>query len=603
MHFLTPQALWLLLLPAIPVILYLLPLPRRRKTIASTLVWQWVLKLQGMSARRSIVRLLLAILVNVLIAVLIIAALGRVVFAPRGETPEGAIVVLVLDNSASMQAPEGGTTRFDLAKKRAAERVEGLASGTTVAVVTTAPEPELLVRPTDDLTAVREALRSVVAAKPGVTLDWIETAFGGDRRLAVHVFTDDGRVPVARTRFTAKWHLFGVSVPNTGIVAFGARRVDVPEPALLVRARIGNFSDTSRSIQLVLKADGTDLEPKPVELPPDSVTSAAWILTQTDATLLELELTPHDNFSLDDRAAAVLDPLVRKRVLLVAEKPPSHLLSALRADSTVRTFITKPASYRAGLKRDLTVFVGEPPNEMGPENALLVYAATDATRAKETGVSSVSLAPGHPVLRDITWRPGLVRHVVETRSPENMKPIVTSGERALVLAGADANRRTVALAFDPETQPIARTRTFPMLIRNITEYLAPRTSAAHSRAWHPGEIALIPVPATVRSAQLIRPDNTQVQAMIEDTAAVVAFTRVGVYRLDYRPVVAATARLLPVNLSDAAESDLRIKADEKTAAAEADAGWSPAFVWLMMIITATVLLALEAVLYHRRILE
>ena len=56
MHFLRPDAAWLLGLLAIPVILYLLPLPRLRRRIASTLIWQRVLSLPGITAGRRLWR-------------------------------------------------------------------------------------------------------------------------------------------------------------------------------------------------------------------------------------------------------------------------------------------------------------------------------------------------------------------------------------------------------------------------------------------------------------------------------------------------------------------------------------------------------------------
>ncbi|KPL01775.1 MAG: hypothetical protein AMK75_03945 [Planctomycetes bacterium SM23_65] len=580
MHFLKPQASWLLLLLVIPVVLYLLPLPRHRRLLPSILLWLRVAQRQGLTARRNILRLVGSIVTSVLVLVLIIGAYGRLVIGrpPRGT--ETGLVVVVLDTSASMQATEGAASRFERARGHAGILVEGLRPRTRAALVTTAPAPRLRVRPTTEAAALTEALRQLAASDaPGsvaAALAWIEKAFAGEE-VRVHVFTD-GACETPESKLTVTWHLFGGDLGNAGIVAFGVRRIEVPEPSVFVHARIGNFSDTPRSVELVLSRDAAPLEPKPVELPAESVTSLSWRLPKVDAGLLKLVMRPGDGFSLDDSAAAVLAPLTRKRVILVAEKPPIHLLAALRANSSVQTFMTKPENYRPGLGSALTVFVNTLPAQMGRESVLLVNPPSSGPLVKLAGatapVGAVTHDPMSPLLRHVTWRTGFVRKISSAETPTWAEAALTSPAGPLLLAGMYEGRRAVVLSFDPETEPLARTRTFPILVSNIIDYLVPqRTDASLVRAAHGA-----PVGSTAagppRQAEGRQGGRT---TRIREPASV-------------------------VNLCDADESDLRprLKVDRSASAA---GGMPPAFLWTCMIVAAVVLLAVEAILYHRRILE
>jgi len=574
MHFLRPQAAWLLLSLVIPVVLYLLPLPRRRLSLASILVWRRVAERQGLTGRRNLVRVIGSILLSVAVLLLIVGAFGRLIIGGGAGAAGTGRVVVVLDTSAGMQVVEGATSRFERARGHASAFVEELPAGTTTVLVTTADGPRLVVRPTDDPVTVSEALRRLgVSDAPGAmtdTLAWVERAFGrADTR--VHVFTD-GAFETPETKLDVTWHRFGGTVANVGIVGFGVRRVEVPERRLLVHARIGNFSTDARPVVLVLRRDGTPLDPKTVDLAAETVTAAAWTLPEAASASFDLEMTPGDRFSLDDRASAVLEPAQRRRAILVADEPPVHLLAALRADASVQTFITTPADYRAGLAGEVTLFTKTLPADLGPESVLLVNPTASTPLVTLTGAAArtgaVTWDVGHPLLADVAWRPGLVRTAVGVATPAWAETVVEGPEGPLVLAGEHEGRRVVVLTFDPETQPLVRTRTFPILVRNIVDYLAPLRD----------------------NASVVRPPR----------GAPVGLTTAGPQggRTTLVPEPASAA-----NLCDAGESDLRPRLTVDQSAGETAGGMPPAYLWTVMIIAAAALLALEAVLYHRRVLE
>ena len=542
MVFLRSEGLWLFGLVLVPLILYLFPLPRRRVALASTLVWQKAIRGGLVATRRRLWRVLGAIVLSALILALVISAFSRLVIGPGGG--EG-LLVIVMDNSASMQACDGGASRFERSRRAAMSLVEGSSEREGLALVTTAPSPRLAVRPTrsgsDVMCALRDMSCAAEAGSVSAGLDYVREAFHGAR---THVFTDGaGDVPAkadADPRVT--WHVFGGGAANAGIVGFGARRVESPRPGIRVQARIANASGVKALRELALAQDGVPFERRRLSIPADSVAAVTWLLPDRESSLVDLTLEPRDAFALDDHASAKVEPVGRRRVLLVSEKPPVHLLSALRADSTVRAFVVAPGSYRPGIASDLTIFTGSPPEALGPEAVLLVNPRSSSAFARpspaEAVVDNVTFDASSAVVAGVAWRPGLVKSAARLETPAWADAVLSGATGPLIYAGTLDGRRAAVMGFDPETQPIARAPALPILVHNLVAHLVP---------------------------------------------------------------VKGDARPEAEGLLNAGESDLRARLD-----APAPGGLfaiAPAALWTLLIVIAIALLVIEAFLYHRQSIE
>ena len=555
MRFLRPEAAWLLSVLAVPIILYLLPLPRRRKTVPSTQLWRLVVGQKGLTARHRFWRVLASILLASTILILVIGAYGRWLPDSPRQIDSDAIVVIVLDNSASMQTTRLGLSRFDRALSRATTIAESVPTGARLALVTTAPSPGLPVRVTEHPEAVVDRLRNMRASEFSGSVDralwWLKDALA-DEKLTVHVLTDGAEEQHDADGLTGTdvtWHRFGTVTANAGIVAFGARRVEVPTSAVIVCARLGNYSNVAGTVDLTLSVNSASLKPRSVKIPPDSETTVSWVLPALSKARLELEMTPHDSFTLDDRAGAVIQPVEQKRVILVAEKPPVHLLSALRADSRLKVFLLTPEKYRRDIGADITIFVDKVPMAIGSGNVMLVNPSGSNVLVE---VSGGQTSPGelevdalHPILANLSLRPGLIRSASTVKTPAWAEAVITGAGGPLVLCGRQDDRRAVVLTFDPENQPISRTRVLPVLIRNIISYLAP-----------------------------VDPS----------------------FGLD-------DDRAPSAGLLSAAESSLSPKGEELSGTALTSPWQTPAFLWTMMIVFAILFLVVEGWLYHRRFVE
>ena len=137
MQFLNPAILLGLAAAAVPLVLHFLS--RRRVTEIEFAPLRFLLATQERQMRRMSLRRLLLLLLRMAIVVLVVLAVARPML--RAGLPgisaggEGASVVLLIDDSASMQAELTGGRVFDLARDEAAEIVSALDSSDEMAVL------------------------------------------------------------------------------------------------------------------------------------------------------------------------------------------------------------------------------------------------------------------------------------------------------------------------------------------------------------------------------------------------------------------------------------------------------------------------------------
>src|SRR5574337_1035307 len=164
MGFLDPIALSFSALLGALVLLYLLERWRRRIVVPSLLLWDMVPE-DRLRARRF--RPDLLFLLQLLLLSALIVGLARPYLRNSAAGPPPARRILVLDTSASMQAREGHSTRFEQARDEALRVLGDLRSEDEVMVLGTGKPPTVLAAFTRDHATVAQALRTVQPADTG----------------------------------------------------------------------------------------------------------------------------------------------------------------------------------------------------------------------------------------------------------------------------------------------------------------------------------------------------------------------------------------------------------------------------------------------------
>lgn len=330
------------------VLLYMLKLRRRPVRVSSTLLWRSAVDDLQANVPLRWLRASWLLLMHLLILGLLVVAFGRPALS-MGESGSARVVIL-LDRSASMSATDGtgGATRWSAAQDRCVELIDRAigAGGTSVALVTFAAEPSVVVGFTSSAADLRDAVRATTPtdqpANLAAAFRAIETMTAADgeenagqRPVVVQLVTDGsmeisgdlaiGGAQVELVLVTrARGDLPAGSGPdNLGIVAMAARR-DYDDPSL-TRVLVGvvNASETPRDIAVGLSLDGRVVERRALRVPgrgrvgSSDTASVTFDLHAPSGGVVTARLDRADVLEADNTASLVLAAATRPRIVLV----------------------------------------------------------------------------------------------------------------------------------------------------------------------------------------------------------------------------------------------------------------------------------------------
>jgi hypothetical protein len=303
------------------VALYFLKLRRRQVSVPSTLLWQKAI--QDMQVNTPFQRLrnnLLLWLQLLILLALLVALAGPRLWA---SSEPGQRVVVVIDRSASMQAPAqpGGPTRLAKAKDAAERVIDNLGSGEGAAeamVVSYASRPKVEAGFTSDPARLRQALDDIEPtdqlSRLGPALKLIEpharqASSTNQNKLTVHVISD-GRVHREKGALPG---LSGASLNfvqvakarqpnNIAVVAMSARRSFETPERVQVFARVANFGDKAVRTNLTLRVGGQTARVEPITVPAGGMRSSE--AASAMATAFGNSATGNDGNSASDGGGA-----------------------------------------------------------------------------------------------------------------------------------------------------------------------------------------------------------------------------------------------------------------------------------------------------------
>ena len=314
MTWLTPLAGILVAGIAVPLLvaLYFLKLRRQPRPIASTLLWKR--SLEDLRANAPFQRLRMNILL--LLQLLVLALLALALAQPQVDTglKRGGKTVLLIDNSASMNATdlaeegaeegadegaEGGQTRLELAKQVAIAQVEklfagGLFSGGTgeVMVIAFAERADVRcpfsnsrnqvveairgIQPTDGRTRIGEALQLARAYTNSINPDAVPLE--GIEPAALVIFSD-GRIEDIDTQAKKAGESIiynrvgSKDAQNLAVVRIAAERSPDDPDRIQVFASIANatLTEARADVQLSVDENARAITPEPIVIPPARV--------------------------------------------------------------------------------------------------------------------------------------------------------------------------------------------------------------------------------------------------------------------------------------------------------------------------------------------
>ena len=336
---------------AIPILIHLLLRRRRLRLRFSTL--QFFVKQDEKAGRRRKLLNCLLLATRLLLLALVVTAFARP-YLPDSPSSGGARkkhqVVFVLDRSASMQAADGGATRWSRAREILRKTVDEMGLDDRVALVDCAPHAATLspLVPPPKLKPQIEALEPGFGA--GDLGDGLQSAVKMlsakdlPGRLSIYIISDLQRQSCQKIDSVSipqniELKVFAVGETNTANVAISDLTLETGNAPL--QATVANFSgQEAAETSLDLVVDGHVTATVPVVLAAHATTNVTGSLPtlQPGWHQIQARLPSHDPFALDDVRYQVIQAPPPLKVLCVETRQTKHvfeedsffLLSALQ---------------------------------------------------------------------------------------------------------------------------------------------------------------------------------------------------------------------------------------------------------------------------------
>ena len=497
MGLLNPGALVYASLFAVLVLLYLWDRIRRRVDVPSLLLWRLASD-DAVQARRFRPDWLFVL--QALLLAALIAGLARPYFADGRPVAVARRHIFVLDTSASMQAREGKTTRFESARDALRGRLAGLAADDEAMLITAASRPEIVADFTRDHAALARRLDEIAPRDTGTALDLALALASGARERTdaltdTEVFTDlppsqlpaRWREEVARGDVTVRQ--FGETDDNlaiTGLQIFQSRFQD--PRAARAYVVVQNFSHreghgglTVRLNDEIVLQTGFSIGPRDARsfLVP-SFPGAGRVVAQLDAD---------DALAADNTAMGWVRPLPTTRLLVVsaATSLVDELATVARATAGLQIKTLTPEAYASGAPTDADVVifhrvVPDPPPAAAalyidppPKNGLFAIAGD------VRGVEVLDWNDRHEAVGDLRPLSTLPIQRARVILPADWhEPLLWSRtaerEFPLALAGELNKHRLACIAFDLEAEHLLNSDnvSFLLFFLNVLSWLAPQ---------------------------------------------------------------------------------------------------------------------------------
>ncbi len=457
----------LLGLLALPAILILHLYYRRFPPLLIGGLHLWGVQSQVREAGRRRERL--PITASLLLELLAAAVLSLVLAQPRwDESRRVEHLVIVLDNSASMQAHPPGKKSFrDEAVEEITKRFQSLSAGSVATLVVTGRRPELLAGPAVPLSKASAALDGW---HPGAVAHDFEPAWD----LAAQLAQDDGRILFVTNRLPAKQSptpkamevvSLGQPLENTAITA--ARwNFDPKSNKGRVFLRVANFGKKPADVQVRGRHGDQQLFQKTLSL---NAGADAALESDVRGGLAEIAVetsSPADGLDIDNRVT-LIEPKVRTVTIGLA-LPADH--AALRP---VRRALTGIAETQFGSPAAAQLVIGAA-NTLPPSKAGLTWLglgpidSSEAARKKAKDIiGPYLLEKRHPLLDGIVLG-GVVFGGVQPVSLE-ATPLVSAGQQLLLCRLSGTQTAAYLLNLDFARSNLAESPDWPILVKNLVE--------------------------------------------------------------------------------------------------------------------------------------
>jgi hypothetical protein len=322
MSLVNPAALLLLGLAVPVIVFYILKIRLRRFPVSTLLFWQQIFEEKKPRSLWQRLRHLLSLLLQLLFLAFLVLAVADPIF--RWQQAQSRRVVVVIDNSSSMNANDVAPSRLEAAKVLGRRLIEGLRLGDELAIVAAGTSPRVVSGPTDHERTLRAAIDSIGSSDgPTRIAEAVALArrlLSGSEKMHRVVVLSDGAFPGAAElarQENVEWITIGGKTGNVGITRFQARRSLLDPIGYEILVEVSNASDQPASFRLELDLGDDPIDVVPLSLSPGERSVQVFEKTSDEGGRLRASIDRADALLADNTAWAILPRRARQKVTLV----------------------------------------------------------------------------------------------------------------------------------------------------------------------------------------------------------------------------------------------------------------------------------------------
>jgi hypothetical protein len=613
MSFLTSAAFWLYLI-AIPIIaLYILKLRRRRELVSTLIFWEQIFREKRTTTLFQRLRRLLSLFLQLLFLTLMVMALARPQLAAL--TRRARQLIVVIDNSASMNAVDVEPSRLEAAKERALQMVDQIRFNDEMMIISCNNRPVVHIPFTNHRKSLKQAIRGINATDVATDLS---TALQLALSIAqtrpnpeIVMFSDFHRIPEGLTdRKDVKIHLIriGEDRDNVGITRFRVRK-SVRNPfdyqTLLT---VSNMSDETKKVNVELYLDDVLIDVYPLELAAGESKSEIYPSFNVEGGRLKAVLDISDSLPTDNVAYAVLPKRERLSVLLVTYGN-LFLERVLLANESLDVTVVTPDEYPSSSEEyEVMVFDNFCPRTLKDGNYILIYPPAESSPWEVEGVLEAPIVTewkgDHPILNYVNLQNVQLGEGYRVKPPSEAQILARSFEDPLIIAESRPNRRLVFFAFDINRSDLPLRVAFPVIMANCMSWFQSQERSLQ-RYIRTGEPLLTRIPSDYRGegsvVTVVDPHGNHHPVEPKEDEVIFSGTSVaGFYEVHFGDEV----ELWAANLADEEESKIGPDPDLEEDLTEdltlAKGGLLRYPLWVYFALAALMLSVTEWFLYQRR---
>ncbi|MGS0765262.1 vWA domain-containing protein [Syntrophomonas curvata] len=479
MQFFNPLALGFAFIIPLIILLYLLKPRRQEIIISSTYLWEQVLKDIEASNPWQRLKKNLLLLLQLLAAVLLLAALTRP-YLPVAENGARHLVV-VLDCSTSMAATDVQPSRFEAARQKTAKMTDQLGPHDRMTLIAMAEKPAVLVSASRDRKEIKQVLDEMTVTSGSADLQAVMAIVSAmaktDNSISLLILSDGGVLPSdnkIKLTCPVKVDLIGKSSDNVGITTLATRHHN---SRILTLARVKNFSPDRIETDVELRSEEVLLDVKKLALNPGEMRDIIWDGLPITADIIEARLSRKDIYSQDNRAWTVVQAAVEKRALLVTTGNV-FMEKALTLSGALDLYKTAPANYLDYSEDyDFYIFDGWLPEQL-PHTPMLILNPPPGNphitvSGSRQNIISINGRADEPLLKYVDvngWQMASARNLL---LPAGFKTLLDYQTEPLLATGEHQGQRMGILGCDLHESNIPLQTGFPILINNLLSWLLP----------------------------------------------------------------------------------------------------------------------------------